>query len=68
MFLSTDSPVWRIEDLLDLHGLPFSKSGIQRLNRLPRVLEPDVFRSLAKMVMLLGLGKTGRRASLKVCL
>ena len=45
---ATKYSVWDIKDLLSYHGLPYSKSGIKRLNQRDRVLEPGVFRRLAK--------------------
>ena len=45
---ATKYTVWNIEDLLVCHGLPYSKSGVKRLNKLDRVLDLNNFRRLVK--------------------
>lgn len=45
---ATRYSVWKIESLLDYHGLPHTKSGVRRLNHKARVLDPTAFKALVK--------------------
>jgi len=45
---ATRYSVWPIEDLLERHGLPLSKTGVKRLNQRLRVLSPNEFKDNVK--------------------
>ncbi|WP_302547689.1 reverse transcriptase domain-containing protein [Gordonibacter pamelaeae] len=43
---ATRHSVWDIEKLLDQYGLPYTKSGVKRLNNRGRVLSSDEFKNM----------------------